>query len=620
MLSVIMNLNQVDYFHGCISRAVAEDRLSGKAVGSFLLRKSLKNNDTYVISVTSPGKILHYSIIRSKHTNLYSVSHGSEHITPLEVCEHYMQGSNGLKTKLLYPVFNTQISQSFNHSSPHSSKTANVTYEEFEWFHGNISRDEDTRRLSNAYFQNKQNGLFLVRQKSDFSFVLSVVFLEKVHRYIINHDPETSYFYLDDKQKSLKFDSLEALLNFHKDHAPDVTGLKCCLTLPCRRSVSAGEDMLDSSKAKRLSSSTSNIGRSVKKAAINLAKELTAILPANSVDADWSDAPVKSENHLTPSLSRHSTLRHFSKKSMPKDSIGFYSPYRNFTGLPGQDAPIVPDLYIDRSQLHLMDELGSGHFGSVRLAECNIVGRNIPCAVKILCGNDVQANRIELLKEAAVMQHLDHPFIVRLLAVCDPEIEEDSLMIVLELAPLGSLKVFIKKQNENSFPEQKILMLMQQVCDGMAYLEHHNVVHRDLAARNILMVTENFVKISDFGMSRILQNSDYYKASKPGCWPLRWYAPEALHYYKFTSKGDVWSYGITIWEVCSYGSRPYKGMSGREVLNMLECEKRLECPTSCSPSLYSLMLSCWAYEPEDRPTFQDLLFQFDRLTSNRKSS
>jgi len=610
-----MDLSNIDYFHGCISRSVAEELLCNKPVGSFLLRKSLRDSDTYVISVTALGKVLHYSIEKSEHSNLYSVSHGSEHITPVLVCEHYMNGSNGLKTKLLYPVHSDLTNRSSTHSSPHSSCATSTSYEEFEWFHGKISREEDTRRLSNAYFLNKLNGIFLVRRKSDYKYVLSVVFLEKVHRYIVNHDPDTNFFYLDDRQKSLKFNSLEALLDFHRDHPPEVTGLKCCLTMPCRRSLSAGDDVTENGRAKRLSSSASNLGRTMKKVAVDLAKELTAILPANSVDADWSETPSKFNNQSSVSLSRHSTLKRFSKKSMPKDSIGFHSPYRNFTGIPGQDTPIVPDLYIDKNQLHLMDELGSGHFGSVRLAECNIIGRNIPCAVKILSGSDIQSNRKELLKEAAVMQNLDHPFIVRLLAVCDSGLDDDSLMIVLELAPLGSLKNFVKKQDRDSLTESKIILLMQQVCDGMAYLSHHNVVHRDLAARNILLVTENFVKISDFGMSRILHDSDYYKASKPGCWPLRWYAPEALHYYKFTSKGDVWSYGITMWEVCSYGNRPYRGMSGREVLNMLDCEKRLECPANCSPGLYSLMLRCWAYDPEDRPTFQDLLLQIDKLIS-----
>ena len=609
-----MDLSGVGYFHGCIPRSVAEDLLCNKPDGTFLLRKSLREIDTYVISVVASGKPLHYSIEKSEHTHLYSVSHGSEHNSPLLVCEHYMNDSNGLKTKLLYPVHNDIKKRSSTHS-PQSSSTTSTSYEEFEWFHGYISREEDTRRLSNAYFLNKLNGMFLVRQKSDFKYVLSMVYLEKIHRYIINHDPETNFFYLDDRQKSLKFNSLEALLDFHKDHSPEVTGVKCSLTIPCRRSLSADDDVTENGKIKRLSSSASNLGRTMKKVAIDLAKELTAILPPNSVDADWSDTPSKLDNDSTTiSLSRHSTLKRFSKKSMPKDSIGFHSPYRNFTGIPDQRTQIVPDLYIDKSRLLLLDELGSGHFGSVRLAECNIVGRSIPCAVKILSGMDIQSNRTELLKEAAVMQNLDHPFIVRLLAVCDPVSDDDgSLMIVLELAPLGSLKNYVKKQHEVTFPESKILLLMQQVCDGMAYLSHHNVVHRDLAARNILMVTENFVKISDFGMSRILHDSDYYKASKPGCWPLRWYAPEALHYYKFTSKGDVWSYGITIWEVCSYGNRPYRGMSGREVLNMLDCERRLECPASCSPGLYSVMLRCWAYDPEDRPTFQDLLFLIEDL-------
>ena len=607
----------MEYYHGLMSRATAETELKGKPIGSFLLRKSKRNdeNGSYAISVVSFGRILHYSIVKSDHTNLYSISHGSEHESPLLVCQHYMREGSGLKTKLTYPVICESNISSAASSQSYNSGSITGNYEDYDWFHGEITRDEDTRRLSNAYYLNKENGLFLVRKKSNLQYVLSLVYLEKVHRYLINYDSETNQFHLDERQKSLKFDSLEALIEFHKNNPSEITGLKCRLSSPCRRNGIFSSIGKNNGELERGSGAgNTNAAKSVKQAATNLAKELTAMLPLNSEDVDWSDVSNKNDNDTTSSLTRHSTLRRFNRKSMPKESIGYYSPYRNISVASNGLSSIVPDLYIDYKRLNIMELLGSGHFGSVRLAECKILGRNIPCAVKILSGNDIQANRKELLKEAEVMQHLDHPYIVRLLAVCDPKTVEGNLMIVLELAPLGTLKHFIKKHNVESFPEDKILMLMSQVCDGMAYLAHHNVVHRDLAARNILLVSENYVKISDFGMSRILHDSDYYKASTPGSWPLRWYAPEALLYYKFTSKGDVWSFAVTVWEVCSYGNRPYQRMSGRQVLQMLENQKRLECPAGCSPGLYSLLLQCWAYDPDKRPTFQELLFQLEKFT------
>ena len=606
-------MNAPCYFHGSLSRKDAESVLTNKPVGSFLLRKSLRDDSTYAISVVSSDKVLHYSIEKSPHTQLYSVLHGSEHESPILVCEHYIHESSGLKTKLLYPVsYHSTIDRS-NYSSNSLPPSNLKTYEDFEWFHGLITRDEDSRRLSMAYNINQQNGMFLVRKKTEHTFVLSLVHLEKVHRYLINQDPTSNQFYLDEKEKSLRFSSLEGLLEYHKHYPPEITGLKCRLSSPCRRSSLSINGQHDGLKPQK--SSSSKVATSVKQMASNLAAELRSILPANSLDVNWSETTNKYEDDSCPSLSHQSTLKRFNKKSMPKDSIGFYSPYRNIVAKPDDGAPILPDLYISKDKIDIMDTLGEGHFGSVRLAECSICGEKVPCAVKVLCGTDIQANRTELLKEATVMQHLDHPFIVRLLAVCDPGNGEDNnLMIVLELAPLGTLKDFIKRHNEESFPENKILMLMNQVCDGMAYLSNNNVVHRDLAARNVLLVSENFVKISDFGMSRILHDSsDYYRASKPGSWPLRWYPPEALLYYRFTSKGDVWSFGVTVWEVCSYGSRPYKGMRGRDILQMLECEKRLECPAGCSPGLYTLLLQCWAYDPESRPTFQQLLMYFENL-------
>lgn len=609
-----MDIERVSYYHGSISRILAEQKLSEKPTGSFLLRKSLRNDDAYVISVVSDDKVLHYSVEKSDQSKMYSVSNGSEHKTPALVCEHYVCESSGLKTKLLHPVPCLSADQN---SVNGSVQTNEVNYKHCEWFHGSISREEDSKRLSDAYFFNQKNGIFLVRQKSESKYVLSVVYKEKVHRYIINQDSTTKLFYIDERDDSIKFNSLDALLQYHMYNPPETTGLKCQLSMPCRRNPNDVKetDFEQTSSVNTINMHSNTIFTNVKKFASSLASELKSVLPKNSLDVAWSDTSDSSQCEVTRefNLSRHASLKLFNRQSFPKDSIGFFSPYRNSSPNSSRTSPIVPDLYISRDKIKLLEILGTGHFGCVKFAECQIVDKVVPCAVKMLSGSDVQANKKELLEEASVMQHLDHPYIVRLLAVCEPEAKEANLMIVLELAPLGTLKNFIKKQTENTFSEHKIMILMQQVCEGMAYLAKKSVIHRDLAARNLLLVTENFVKISDFGMSKILSNNDYYRASKPGSWPLRWYPPEALLYYKFSSKGDVWSFGITVWEVCSYGSRPYKGMRGREILDMLESEKRLQCPGGCSPGLYSLLLQCWAYEPDNRPSFEQLLVYFEKL-------
>ncbi|XP_020911959.1 tyrosine-protein kinase ZAP-70 [Exaiptasia diaphana] len=142
---------------------------------------------------------------------------------------------------------------------------------------------------------------------------------------------------------------------------------------------------------------------------------------------------------------------------------------------------------------------------------------------------------------------------------------------------------------------------------GMQYLEAQQFVHRDLAARNVLVVNESFVKISDFGMSRAMgSGSDYYRAETAGIWPLKWCAPESIYFRKFSSKSDVWSYGVTLWEATSYGARPYKGINGQIIIQKLENGYRLPCPMHVPSEVYKIMKNCWEYQEEDRPSFTSI--------------
>ncbi|XP_063404419.1 tyrosine-protein kinase ZAP-70-like isoform X1 [Mytilus trossulus] len=195
-------------------------------------------------------------------------------------------------------------------------------------------------------------------------------------------------------------------------------------------------------------------------------------------------------------------------------------------------------------------------------------------------------------------------------------------MLVLELCPCGPLNSFLAKHKE--LKQSTVVQLMWQVAQGMAYLHSKNYVHRDLAARNVLLVSENSAKISDFGMSKALNiGNDYYKAQEAGKWPLKWYAPECVYYWKFDAKSDVWSYGVTLWEATSYGEKPYRKMKGNEILKFLvEDEKRLQKPDFCDEQVYEIMLECWQYDKKDRPTFEEIdhkmKYQQQRLLSLNK--
>lgn len=259
--------------------------------------------------------------------------------------------------------------------------------------------------------------------------------------------------------------------------------------------------------------------------------------------------------------------------------------------------------------LVLHSELGCGNFGSVQLGNYKHKGQTIPVAVKTLKTSDFEAEK-DLLKEAKLMAQLDNQYIVRMIGVC----KSDKIMLVLELAALGPLNKYLKKAPRMQMKD--IQTLMFQVAQGMAYLESRSFVHRDLAARNVLLASVNHVKISDFGLSRAIGiGSNYYKANETGRWPLKWYAPECLYFFKFDSKSDVWSYGVTLWEATSYGNKPYKGMRGQAIIEMLDNDQRLEKPVDCPEYLYALMLKCWQRKSEDRPTFQDIVGMFRTFKS-----
>ncbi|TMS01176.1 Ephrin type-B receptor 4, partial [Larimichthys crocea] len=164
--------------------------------------------------------------------------------------------------------------------------------------------------------------------------------------------------------------------------------------------------------------------------------------------------------------------------------------------------------------------------------------------------------------------------------------------------------------------------MLRGIASGMKYLSEMSYVHRDLAARNILINSNLVCKVSDFGLSRFLQENSSdptYTSSLGGKIPIRWTAPEAIAFRKFTSASDVWSYGIVMWEVMSFGERPYWDMSNQDVINAIEQDYRLPPPPDCPTHLHQLMLDCWQKDRSARPRFADLVSALDKLIRNPAS-
>ncbi|XP_040608875.1 tyrosine-protein kinase Fer isoform X2 [Mesocricetus auratus] len=242
--------------------------------------------------------------------------------------------------------------------------------------------------------------------------------------------------------------------------------------------------------------------------------------------------------------------------------------------------------------------LGKGNFGEVYKGTLK---DKTAVAVKT-CKEDLpQELKIKFLQEAKILKQYDHPNIVKLIGVCT---QRQPVYIIMELVPGGDFLSFLRKRKDELKLKQLVRFSLD-VASGMLYLESKNCIHRDLAARNCLVGENNVLKISDFGMSR-QEDGGVYSSSGLKQIPIKWTAPEALNYGRYSSESDVWSFGILLWETFSLGVCPYPGMTNQQAREQVERGYRMSAPQNCPEEISKIMMKCWDYKPENRPRFSDL--------------
>ncbi|XP_053344696.1 protein tyrosine kinase 2 beta, b [Clarias gariepinus] len=267
---------------------------------------------------------------------------------------------------------------------------------------------------------------------------------------------------------------------------------------------------------------------------------------------------------------------------------------------------------ISRKSIVLGPILGSGFFGEVYEGVYKKEnGEKIKVAVKTCkeCSPDIMD---KFMSEAALMKKLEHPHIVSLIGI----IEEEPVWIVMELYQHGELGDYLIK-NQNTLTNITLVLFSLQICKALVYLQGKNMVHRDIAVRNVLVATPECVKLGDFGLSRYIENEEYYKASVTRL-PIKWMAPESINFRRFTTASDVWMFAVCMWEILSRGQQPFFWLENREVINQLEMGIRLPKPELCPPALYSLMTRCWSYDPNERPSFTELVCKINDVHKMEK--
>uniref|UniRef100_A0A8D2JAI5 Tyrosine-protein kinase receptor n=1 Tax=Varanus komodoensis TaxID=61221 RepID=A0A8D2JAI5_VARKO len=283
------------------------------------------------------------------------------------------------------------------------------------------------------------------------------------------------------------------------------------------------------------------------------------------------------------------------------------------------NSQLKPDTFVQHIKRHnivLKRELGEGAFGKVFLAECyNLCPEQDKILVAVKTLKDASDNaRKDFHREAELLTNLQHEHIVKFYGVC---VEGDPLIMVFEYMKHGDLNKFLRAHGPDAvlmaegnrlteLTQSQMLHIAQQIAAGMVYLASQHFVHRDLATRNCLVGENLLVKIGDFGMSRDVYSTDYYRVGGHTMLPIRWMPPESIMYRKFTTESDVWSLGVVLWEIFTYGKQPWYQLSNNEVIECITQGRVLQRPRTCPKEVYDLMLGCWQREPHMRLNIKEI--------------
>ncbi|KAJ8290130.1 hypothetical protein GJAV_G00009030 [Gymnothorax javanicus] len=284
--------------------------------------------------------------------------------------------------------------------------------------------------------------------------------------------------------------------------------------------------------------------------------------------------------------------------------------------------------HIKRQDIVLKWELGEGAFGKVYLAECaNLSPDSDKMLVAIKTLKDAnESTRQDFQREAELLTVLQHEHIVRFYGVCA---DGEPLAMVFEYMRHGDLNRFLRAHGPDARILEEVnmpllgqltlpqmLQIAAQIASGMVYLASLHFVHRDLATRNCLVGEGLVVKIGDFGMSRDIYSTDYYRVGGRTMLPIRWMPPESIMYRKFTTESDIWSFGVVLWEIFTYGKQPWYQLSNSEAIECITQGRELERPRTCPKEVHLLMQGCWQREPQQRLVIKDIHSRLVALVKN----